>query len=56
MSSLSEEERQQLKSCLETLLGKTLKEFGIEDKMYFPFSQRAAPFEHGDNGGDPSEL
>ena len=36
MSSLSEEEREQLSSCLQTLRDKALKGFGIDQKPPFP--------------------
>jgi DNA-binding MarR family transcriptional regulator len=36
MSSLSEEERQQLSSCLETLRDRALKELGMEQRPPFP--------------------
>jgi len=39
MSSLSEKERQQLRSCLQTLRNKALKELGIEREIPFPPSQ-----------------
>ena len=38
MSFLPDEERQQLKSCLEKLLASTLNELGIGHKLHFPFS------------------
>jgi len=39
MSSLSEEERQQLRHCLQILGNKALKELGIEHGMLYPPSQ-----------------
>ena len=36
ISSLSEEERQQLRSCLETLRDRALKELGVDRKPPFP--------------------
>jgi len=52
MSSLSEEERQQLRSCLRKLRYKALTQLAV---VSFPTSQRVAPFEHGDSGGVRSE-
>jgi len=44
MSALSEEERQQLRSCLETLLYKAQKALGMRGKPFFVSYQRGTSF------------
>lgn len=50
MSSLSEEERQQLRASLDKLWNKALVELGMERRLPFPLSLQVVPFEHGDSG------
>ncbi|MFC1951425.1 MarR family winged helix-turn-helix transcriptional regulator [Chloroflexota bacterium] len=49
MSSLSDEERRQLRSYLLILWDNTMKELGMEQEMPFPLLGQAVPFEQSDN-------